>query len=321
MDACNFTPTSYSEPSAEKYWDILIVGNPVSFKRPEIAIQTIRKLFDNSKEKLKVLYICPIPKYKKSDERTTFYNIREYYDSLFTKEEKNYFTLLTTNFNSPFPLDRNTLSFFFRSSKIFLHCPKEERRCRIAAYAWCAGMPVVSYPSVASILPAELRSEPGFFCVDKDDEYASKIIAALNSYKSFNPIEYRKVLSESHSIKRLESQFRSMFSDFLWHYEGEFLSMNLDIRLGWHHQGIGGENNGLKQPLYEFMTMLLNYPSNRSHQYQTLSQEEYPERVLSGEIQAAIKYSADDLLNKFDYLKPPTIIYKVWSRVTSSFHI
>ncbi len=119
MDACNFTPKSYHKSDSEKFWDVLCIGNPVYFKRPEVVLTTIRELFNISTVKLKVLYISPIPIYKFRDECNVLYDLRDYYDALFTEEEKTRFTLLTTNFNSPNPFDRNTLSVFLKIAKYF----------------------------------------------------------------------------------------------------------------------------------------------------------------------------------------------------------
>lgn len=241
LDACNFTPAIYSPDHTQKFWDILIVGNPVFFKRPEVVLRTIRKLFDQTGRKFRVLYICPMPQYRRGDVSSVFYDVRKYYEAMFTKEERNWFTLLTTTFNSPFPFDRQTLSVFFRNSRVFLHCATEERRCRIAAYAWCAGLPVVAYPSVASILPPNLQEEPGYFCVENDESYVSSLLRALESSESFDPIPYREALSETYMVSELDQRLTAVFSEMGDRYSNSpLLEKNLDIRLGWHHHGIGG---------------------------------------------------------------------------------
>ena len=316
MDACNFTPEIYKPTTNDKFWDVLIVGSPVYFKRPEVALQSIRKLFDVSGRPCRVLYICPIPTYKKSDERTAFYNIREYYEALFTKEERNWFTLLTTHFNSPFPFDRHTLSNFFRNSRVFLHCATEERRCRIAAYAWCAGLPVVAYPSVASVLPSQLQIEPGYFQVDNDADYASKIILALDSVKSFDPESYRQTLSESYTIANLDRKLASLFDELKVSYKGKLLSRNLDIRLGWHHQNIGGPANGLLQPLDEFINQLEALVTAPMEDISALTEAEYPERILAGEYtnHRQDEY-AMNVLKRSPYLKPQSLWCRVYNLI------
>jgi hypothetical protein len=309
VDACNFTPAIYAPTHAEKYWDVLIVGNPVFFKRPEVALRTIRKLFDQTGRRFKVLYVCPMPEYRFNDESSVFYGVREYYEALFTKEERDWFVLLTTTFNSPFPFDRQTLSVFFRNSKVFLHGATEERRCRIAAYAWCAGLPVVAYPSVASILPTDLQKSPAYFRVDDDEGYVPAILAALDSIDKFQPEPYRQALSETFTVSDLDQRLAAVFSEMGLEYSDKpLLGKNLDIRLGWHHHGIGGRSNGLMQPLEEFMSDLngIDYLSSSE-----LFDAEYPERLLAGETGSQRTGAAFEVEKRSLYLNP----HKAWYRI------
>lgn len=306
MDACNFTPAAYRPaPAEEKFWDVLVVGNPVFFKRPEVVLRTVRELFDRSDSPLQVLYICPMPQYRFMDEDTVFYDVREYYEALFSVEERSRFTLLTTNFDSPNPFDRKALSVFFRNSKVFLHCATEERRCRIAAYAWAAGLPVVAYPSVASILPESLRKAPAYYCVERDEEYAEALLSALNSFKEFDATSYRRVVSEADTIKVLDQELSKIFKSMLLPYGSTALmAQNLDRRLGWHHQGISGLANGVGQSLADFMSELVA-PHNQSYERQQhIRTHDYPERVLANELDSADIVAANKVLHRSVYLNP-----------------
>ena len=312
LDACNFTPAAYAPvPLAQKFWDVLIVGNPVFFKRPEVVLETIRKLFDATPRKLTVLYICPIPRYRFADEDTVLYGVRDYYESLFTPEERTRFTLLTTNFDSPNPFDRTTLSVFFRISKVFLHCATEERRCRIAAYAWCAGLPVVAALSVGSILSAPLRTRPGYWCVEDDADYAPMLLAALDDAGGFDASAYREELSEVCTVDKLQAELAAIFAEQRLHFEGELLRHNLDRRLGWHHQGIGGGANGLAQPLDAFMRELATLPRVADEFAQELLAHEYPERLLAREAGSGGMPDVGDVKRRSIYLNPRK---KFWFR-------
>ncbi len=305
MDACNFTPAAYAPtPLHEKYWDVLIVGNPVFFKRPEIALNTIRDLFDRSDTPLRVLYICPIPQYQFLDEDTVLYDIRDYYEAMFTVEERQRFMLLTTNFDSPNPFDRETLSVFFKNSKVFLHCAVEERRCRIAAYAWSAGLPVIAKSCVASILPEDLRQMPGYFEVKEDEEYADSILRALALLPSFNPQEYRGNLSESYTVDRLKDHLSSIFEELNIPFHGKLLGQNLDRRLGWHHQAIGGLTNGLSQGFAEFFDELEKLIDFGPDRIIIIESNPYPERVIANEFDNVISLSLSKVVAKSIYLNP-----------------
>lgn len=278
MDACNFTPNCYEEFNAEKFWDILIVGNPVFFKRPEVALHTIRELYNLSSEtRKKVLYICPQQDYVRGNKKSVFYDIREYYNHLFNKEEQEDFTLLTTNFNSPFPFNRETLAVFFKNSKVFLHCAENEKRCRIAAYAWCAGLPVIAKDCVGSILPPHLHTPPGYYKVDKDSDYPKLILEALNHNQPFNPLAYQQVLSEKYSCETLKDKFIHLYKKLNFPFIGELLKQNLDMRLGWHHENLGGNINGIPQSISNFIDSVLNFKESDNCALKFLP---YPEKYF-----------------------------------------
>jgi hypothetical protein len=312
LDACNFTPAIYAPDNTPKFWDILVVGNPVFFKRPEVVLRTVRKLFDQAGRKFRVLYICPMPQYRVGDISSVFYDVRKYYESMFSKEERNWFTLLTTTFNSPFPFDRQTLSVFFRNSRVFLHCATDERRCRIAAYAWCAGLPVVAYPSVASILPPNLQVEPGYFRVERDENYVPSLLRALESSENFDPFFYRQALSETYMVSALDRRLADVFSELGYPYsDNPLLEKNLDIRLGWHHQCIGGESNGLRQPLEEFMRILEELSLDSTLLTSDFFNAEFPEQVLAGEGEQQKNGDVSEIEKQSFYLNPN----KPWFRI------
>jgi glycosyltransferase involved in cell wall biosynthesis len=174
FDACNFVPQTFSGLQSEKFWDILYVARAVYFKRIPEFFSIIRKLFDKG-HRLRVLFICPVPPYSRGQRKTVFYNIRKEYDRIFSEEEKSLFTLMTINYRYPFPFDLDTLAFFYKSSKIFVHTADDERRCRVAAYAWAMGMPVVCMDDVASLIPNHLRLEPVVYIPKTYDEFPNEI--------------------------------------------------------------------------------------------------------------------------------------------------
>lgn len=304
MDACNFTPSAYDvRVPVSRFWDVLIAGSPVSFKRPEVALRTIRTLFDRSREPLHVLYLCPIPKFRRKDLSSAFYGIREYYEALFSAEERERFSLLTTEYDSPNPFSRETLAVFFRNSKVFLHCATDERRCRIAAYAWCAGVPVVAQSCVGSILTPDLRRPPAFWQVRSDNEYADAILDALRNGCAFDVGPYHKLLSETKTIEKLREWLEGMYADRGEIFSGEILSRNLDRRLGWHHQSLGGRANGLAQPLDLYMDIISKLSDAPGSRGSMLLNCQYPERVLADELNPANPAEAVRLERTSRYLR------------------
>jgi glycosyltransferase involved in cell wall biosynthesis len=251
LDACNFTKRVFDRSAGEKTWDILFVARAVNFKGIPDFLKAIRELYDAGRM-LRVLFICPMPPYRRSDRSTTLYDLREVYERGFTSAEQDLFNLVILRDRYPFFFDRQTLAHFYKSSRIFVHTAPDERRCRVAAYAWCCGMPLVGKASVAAILPRRLRCEPNFFEVAEDGSYAAQILRALESAGSVELLPLQHELSEKFTIRSLEDRLREVFLRRGEHFEGPILAENLDIRMGRHH-GFGDGTNSVDMSLEEFM--------------------------------------------------------------------
>jgi hypothetical protein len=233
LDACNFSPKIFEGPLGKSRWDILIVGRTANFKRPFKTLETIRELYDAG-HALKVLWICPMENNLSMDSEA--FNLLSVYESIFTSSEKERFTFLNPSANFPFTFSRDELALFYQSSRLYVHFADFETRCRTAAYAFVAGIPVVGRNTIANILPLELHSEPIFYEV-KDDDYVAPILRALASESTTSESNCARILSEKYSIIKLVERLNSAFSpepaftvDDLWHN-------NLDVRLGASHLG------------------------------------------------------------------------------------
>lgn len=276
LDACNFVPEFFKPAQSEKFWDILYVARAVSFKKIPEFFRCIRYLYDHG-YKYKILFICPVPPYDRRETKTVFYNIRDVYDDMFTEEEKNRFTLLTLNYRYPFPFDLQTLAYFYRSSKIFVHFADDERRCRVAAYAWATGLPVVGMSSVGSLLPKHLQVAPYYYEVSDYRQFPEQIVRALDNAQS-DKSDFEKVrenFSVVYTKQVLSERLETLFSANGWNYgmNGLLLS-NLDIRLGRHH-GIGSGPNTISSPLSQFLDLL----QTQEHIVAVMTQQD-PEREL-----------------------------------------
>ena len=257
LDACNFVPEIFNIGTSEKFWDILYVARAVNFKRIPEFFECIRSLYDDG-YKYRVLFICPVPPYEKSEEKTVFYKIREVYDKMFTESEKDLFNLLTINYRYPFPFDLGTLSHFYRSSKIFVHTADDEKRCRVAAYAWASGLPVVGMDCVGGLLPVEARCAPYFFEPKRYADFPAQIVKAISNLPA---LEWNQTLMmETFSELRTPDVFNQWLNRMALRrnvkYSLHGLSRkNLSIRLGRHHNGIASPNS-LKMPLIDLINWL-----------------------------------------------------------------
>ena len=255
MDACNFSP-DYFHPgsSMEKFWDVLFVARAVEFKGIPEFFTAIRQLYDEGCF-VRVLFICPVPP---DAGPGSMRNVRKIYEAMFHGIEQEKFTFLTTDFRYPFPFDLQTLSRFYRSSRIFVHSAFDERRCRVAAYAWASGLPVVGMAPVGSVLSPSLRKRPYFFKISSYDDLPAQIMHALEVVRTgvdFSAVQ-AEVASEK-SIELFESHIARIFSGLGLSVpsSGGWLC-GLDIRLGRHH-GLPAGVNRIDQDLTGFFEYLL----------------------------------------------------------------
>ena len=262
LDACNFSPSDFHYSQNEKFWDILYVGRAVNFKKIPDFFKMIRKLYDKGLM-YRVLLIAPIPDECKgtNPSPTVFCKIRDEYDKLFTEKEKDIFTLLTTVYRNPFPFDIPTVSQFYKLSKVFVHSADEERRCRVAGYAWACGMPVVSMDSVASLMPKNKQYKPFCYIAKEYNDFPTLIQEAVEYVdgKEYSKESMEKAIEETSELftqvrlkKELSKYCGEVSEDTTYALE------NLDIRLGRHH-GFGEDPNSVGWSIKSF----LNYLENR----------------------------------------------------------
>ena len=57
------------------------------------------------------------------------------YSKLFSSEERDFVTLRPIKTQYPFQFNREELAVFYRASRLLVHFPDKETRCRVAAYA------------------------------------------------------------------------------------------------------------------------------------------------------------------------------------------
>jgi len=265
LDACNFSPSYFTYSKNEKFWDILYVGRAVYFKKIPEFFKIIRNLYDKGLM-YRVLLVSPIPSDcdNGSSSSTSFCSIRDEYDKMFNAKERNLFTLLTTNYKDAFPFDIPTLSQFYKLSKVFVHSADNERRCRVAGYAWACGMPVVSMDCVASLLPKVKQKKPFVYIAKDYNDFIPLIeeaVTFVNSgqYNKNIMLDAIEETSEQYTINQLKKELANYcngISD-----DSTYIFDNLDIRLGRHH-GQGENTNSIGWSI----DTLLNYLGQRDIQ-------------------------------------------------------
>ncbi len=242
LDACNFAPDGFLELRSERpFWDFIYVARAVAFKGIAEFFAAVRMMFDAG-HRLRVLFICSTPEHT---ELPGIENLREHFERMFNVQERKLFSLLTLDWDYPFPFDLETLAFFYRHSKVFVHPAPEERRCRTAAYAWANGMPVVANDHVASILPREFHRPPFLFSYENPYDLAATMVKAVK-YADYADSDWAKVIAEfsgRESAARVDIELAAIARNAGRGALSQeaISSTGLDIRLGRHHRlAVGG---------------------------------------------------------------------------------
>jgi hypothetical protein len=274
LDACNFVPDVFAERSGDRFWDLLYIARPVFFKGFREFFTCVRALYDRG-EMLRVLCICPVPPYDEASRDTVLYELEDLYVEMFSDAERRRFNLLALRHDYPFPLDLETLAHFYRSSKVFTHFAPDERRCRVAGYAWAAGLPVVAMDAVGSLLSPALRHPPYFFEAETYDDFPDQVLRALESGLAETPEAANEFLTArtSGALKARLADGFGVSGDGAWALTG------LDIRLGRHH-GIGDGPNTIPMRVPELIELLADEDRVSS----ALATAEDPEMTLAGDV-------------------------------------
>jgi glycosyltransferase involved in cell wall biosynthesis len=239
LDACTFAPPFFAPGGGLPFWDLLYIARAVSFKRLPEFLRCIRTLYDRGHD-YRVLLISPMPPYRRSDRPSVFYELRQVYESMFSLEQQGRFTLLDLSFRYPFPFDRETLAHFYRSSRAFVHFADDERRCRVAGYAWASGLPVVGMSVVGSLLPASERRPPAFYEVRSFEEFPDRIVEALERPATGEPLDARRFVSADETVPVFVAHLERLLGVEPGAADRATMALDgLDIRLGRHH-GLGG---------------------------------------------------------------------------------
>jgi len=289
LDCCNFAPEAFFAPrNPDPFWDVINVTRDAYFKGQTEFYHAIRALYDRG-EYIRVLHLCPVPRPNQGEDPAPA--LRRLHESLFSQKERRLFTLMTMDWDHPFPLDLESLAFFYRSSRVFLHTAPDERRCRIASYSWANRMPVVARENVASILPRQFHKPPFYFGYDRDEDLPDTILAAVrNSHESPDWDAVAENFRPQKAAERL-SEFLSAFAASL----GQAISplpinlRHLDFRLGRHHIASDNDPNRLSQTVKEFCEQLL---SRSDDELAAISRMDYPEDGLAAAAAPAASPSA-----------------------------
>ena len=236
----NFTSTVFKkDPEVKKYWDIINISINVSragkIKRLDIFLREVKKIYDKG-YKYKILLVCP--KRHEETPEDHFTNIEDVYYSMFTKEERQLFTLMRLDENLEFKgLSKTQLAFFYQSSKVS------------TLFSTCEGSPGVVAESLLCEVPVVVhghQSGSGRDCLDTknsvywyDDNLAHEaLIQAVENYdkSEFNMDIMYDNYREDYGLEKLKGYFTKLYANHGQEFDGELINTDdLVSRLPSHY--------------------------------------------------------------------------------------
>jgi len=232
----NFTSTVFrKDPKVKKYWDIINVSRAANVKKLDIFFREIKKIY-NKGYKYKVLLISP--KRHEDTPEDHFMDIEDVYYDMFSKEERQQFTLMRLAQNLEFKgLSKTQLSYFYQASKcatLFSDC---EGSPGVVAEALLTEIPVVMYAGQLGSGRDFLTGENSVMWQDYNNAHESLIHAVENHEKFvFDSETLANGYREDRGLEQLKVYFEKLYSIHGQEFDGELINTDdLVSRLPSHY--------------------------------------------------------------------------------------
>lgn len=240
LNSANFTPlVMQKDLKAEKYWDIICVAhNTYQKKYPEL-MRSIRKLFDLDGE-YKILFVIA-SSVDESDSNKFYNTIFEDYYKMFSRKEREQFTIIKTHPKTGSQgLSYTFLSYLYNRSKVFTIFSQIEGECRVVKEAQLCGLPVVVKSDVQGGIRDYLNESNSLFFDDYNEAHIT-LKEAIDNYDKFKiDTEYwAKELREDYSLIKLKEYLDEFYKSKGIIFDGELINTdNLNRRLPAHFYDI-----------------------------------------------------------------------------------
>ncbi len=232
----NFTSTVFKkDPEVKKYWDIINISRAANVKKLDIFFREIKKIYGKG-YKYKVLLVSP--KRHEDTPEDHFMDIEDAYYRMFSKEERQLFTLMRLAQNLEFKgLSKTQLSYFYQSSKcatLFSDC---EGSPGVVAEALLTEIPVVMYAGQLGSGKDFLTDGNSVVWQDYNNANECLIRAVENHDKfSFDTESLANGYREDRGLEQLKIYFDKLYSLHGQEFDGELINTDdLVSRLPSHY--------------------------------------------------------------------------------------
>lgn len=236
MNSANFTPAVMRPRKKEKYWDIICVSKNVYYKKLDLFLETVRKIYDAGK-KYRILLVVAT---NQDEQPGRFYTeIHNDYYKLFNSEERERFSIVKTHPETGFQgFSYELISHFYNQSKVFTLFSSKEGESRVIKEAQLCGLPVVVYSELVGGGRDYLTAGENALFFDTYEDAHKSLIEAVENYANFK-IDYDKIhqeIGEAPSLAKLKASFTDLFAQHYQEFDGELINTDcLNRRLPAHY--------------------------------------------------------------------------------------
>jgi len=232
-----FTPSYFLEDkSVPKYWDIINISRNANVKRLDQFLGAVRSLYDTGNI-LKVLLVVPGCHNEKP--HTHFVDIVKVYEKMFTRKERESFTLMRLSPELGFlGISPSTIAHFYKSSKAFCLLSSAEGESRVIHEALLCGLPVVCYSGLLGGGRDYLNHSNSSQFSDYNEIHLSLADAAHRAGTELvvDTESMANELSEIKTIPKLKELFVEMYNKDNNIFDGELINTDeLNLRLPAHY--------------------------------------------------------------------------------------
>jgi hypothetical protein len=251
----NFSPPSFYYEENKKNYDFISLTKLQDDKNIYSLFSVVKKVLKINK-KIKGIVILSVPGKRPNTNDKLIRNYKNY----FSIEERDRFEMISLDYNYPYPLNIETISFFYRNSKVLLNTHLKEKHGRAQSYALACQMPIVGFKNLSYLVEKKFRKKPFYYISDNYNEknLIKLLLEAIKFYnikknKKKNLLLAKQFMYEISFLKLKKMLMRKYNLD-----EKNWTKFkDLDRRLASHHLGLLNTPGVYFQTIDEFLLRLI----------------------------------------------------------------